>query len=165
MSNLVLHTGVVLGERTLYAPSVGAMLLVGLGAAACWRRSRAAATALSASWAAAAVALTVAAVPMWRSTEGVIAAMVERAPTSYWGHYQAGRRRLDRGDLDGAAAELARARALFPNDANLALDAATVALRRQDRVAATRFASDAVALAPSNDRARALLSALERGAR
>jgi hypothetical protein len=165
VSNLALHTGVVLGERTLYAPSVGAVLLVGLAAHALWRRSRMATYALSAAWVGAAAALAVAAVPMWRSTEQVITAMVERAPTSYWGHYHLGRRLLDRGDLDGAAAEFARARALFPNDPNLALDAATVALRRQDRAAATRFASEAVALAPSNGRARALLAALERGAR
>lgn len=165
VSNIVLRTGVVLGERTLYAPTVGAMLLLGAGARAAWSRARGGVLVASAAWLGMAITMCVGAIPIWRSTEAVIAAMVERAPRSYWGHYHMGRRLLTRGDLEGADAAFSAARALFPNDPNLALDAATLALRRNDRPTALARASEATRLAPGNERARALETALRARAR
>ena len=104
VSNLVVHTGVVLADRTLYGPSIGTSLLLG-GAFACVarlaerirmpgrgrvvvRRSILAALAgVAAALAIVGLADTLRTVGVWRDNQSVFTAMRDRSPTSYRSYY------------------------------------------------------------------------------
>lgn len=91
VSNLLARTGIILAERTLFLPSVGAVLLIaGLGSAVAHRLSRSMRLAMGAAFA---VLLAVAAIRsarralVWRSQSIFFARLVEDAPRTYRAHY------------------------------------------------------------------------------
>lgn len=160
-SNLLFRSGVVLAERTLYTPSIGACLLLGAAAhAACARGGWLRRTALvaGAAWIVAALAITPRENAVWRDNERLGAAMLERAPDSYRAHLFAGSLRRGTGDLADARAHYRQGIALFADDAGMLFDAATVEARLGERPQAIRYLSRAVTLEPERRGARTLLA-------
>ncbi len=98
VSNLLVSTGVLLAERTLFLPSVGAVLLLG-GALAWWRATAPPLSLPAARLTAACLLLLVVAAAVrsalrqqvWRDNPTLFAQAVEDAPLSYTAHWaQAG---------------------------------------------------------------------------
>jgi hypothetical protein len=93
-SNLVIPTGIVLAERTMFLPSVGAMLVVGDLAVRVWAGLKEgtpilrslAAVALGTLICAAAIR-SAARQPVWANDEVLKTQMVIDAPRSYWAHW------------------------------------------------------------------------------
>ncbi len=93
-SNLVIPTGIVLSERTMFLPSLGAMLVAGDLAARAWAGIREgtpfvrslAAIALGTLICAAAIR-SAARQPVWANDEVLKTQMVIDAPRSYWAHW------------------------------------------------------------------------------
>jgi hypothetical protein len=83
VSNIIAPTGVTLAERTLYLPSVGAVLVAGWG----WRWLHARLPAVAVAAALLAVALgglrTVTRNPVWRNNDVFFPAMIADAPGSF----------------------------------------------------------------------------------
>ena len=131
VSNLLVASGLTLAERTLFLPSVGAVLALGTGVS--WLTSR------SASWPAVwrrvgvgigALVLAVAAArsalrhPVWRNSRTVVDQMLIDSPRSYRSHWWQGRRRYLARDHASAERKFRLAVELFPNDAMLLADLA-----------------------------------------
>jgi protein O-mannosyl-transferase len=169
VSNLMVRTGVVLADRTLYAPSVAVALAVGAaigaactGATAPRRRLvMAGAGALAAIGGAIGAAIAVRASAVWRDTPTAFAAIRDRSPTSYVGHFMCAEAKDATGDPRGARAEYAAAIALTPHHAPLLYMAAANALRLHDTAAARMLLARAVALRPDPPRPRTALIALD----
>ncbi len=91
VSNVIVPTGVLLAERSLYLPSVGLTLLVGWGAEVLARRLsvRHAAMAVTAVLALAAVR-TVARAPVWKAPEVFFTKLIEDQPASFRSQWTAG---------------------------------------------------------------------------
>jgi len=128
-SNFILPAGIVLAERTLFLPSVGAMLIVGGAALVVADRIRASSRAAEAR--AVAVAACVAALvagmvrsmtrtPVWRDNDTLFAHAVLDAPNSYRTHYVLGSWYLEQKRKRLAEAEYRTALKLFPYDPYLA---------------------------------------------
>jgi hypothetical protein len=118
VSNLAAGTGIVLAERTLFLPSVGAMLLVaalvqGLPVSA--RVTRLIPAGLLAL-AALAVIRFQTRLPVWRSQESFFAALVADAPRTYRAHFVASRYHYGAGRFGEAEAAARRALALYARD-------------------------------------------------
>ena len=116
-SNLLLPTGVLLGERLLYLPSVGAAVALG----ALWellppRRGVWAATALCLGLLA---ARSLERIPVWESQERFFAALGRDAPDSYFAHWRKGRQAFDAGDARTGEREMREAVRIHPFDAAL----------------------------------------------
>ena len=128
-SNFVLPAGIVLAERTLFLPSVGAMLIVGGTAVvvAEWlREKRWASRARVAAQVACAAVLTAGAMrsaartTVWRDNDTLFAQSVRDAPTSYRTHYVLGSWYLERKRTLEGEAEYRAGLKLFPYDPYLA---------------------------------------------
>lgn len=128
-SNFILPAGIVLAERTLFLPSVGAMLVIGGTALVIADRLRASpqparATATArAVCAAALVAGTVRSATrtrVWRDNDTLFAHAVLDAPDSYRTHYVLGSWYLDQKKKRLAEAEYRKGLKLFPYDPYLA---------------------------------------------
>lgn len=114
VSNLMVPTGVLLAERALYLPSVGAVLILGWVAAwteASWRRAGVALTALL-------VALglirTVTRVDVWRDNGRFFPQLVRDAPGSFRGLWVAGGLAYDAGDRPRGEGLLREALRVYP---------------------------------------------------
>ncbi len=83
VANVIVPTGIVLAERTLYLPSVGAALLLGWGWTHIERRGRALAVAVLVVVVAAGAARTVTRNPVWRNNDAFFPAIVHDSPKSY----------------------------------------------------------------------------------
>jgi tetratricopeptide (TPR) repeat protein len=116
-SNVPFPTGVVVGERLLYLPSVGAALALG----ALWERL----PPHRLVWPATALALallgarTIARIPVWSTQERFLAAREADAPRSYRMHWNLGARAFKLGDATTGERELLRAARIHPDDASL----------------------------------------------
>jgi protein O-mannosyl-transferase len=156
-SNLLFAEG-ALTARTLYAPSLGAAMMA-IAAIAAIRVRRAQITLLLAS-AAACLAGAVASwreTRIWRDTPTVAAAMVARRPANYRGHEFLAYAARDGGRLGESKAHFGHAIALFPRDAVMLTDAATVALRVADTTTATNWLDAALRASSGSARARTRL--------
>jgi predicted Zn-dependent protease len=114
VANLLAPTGILLAERTLYLPSVGAVLLV----AWLWneltvRVPSVAAAALAVVLAAGAVR-TVTRNPIWRDDDAYYPAMVRDAPGSFRADWTAAELARRRGDLTESERLLRRAIQVYP---------------------------------------------------
>lgn len=98
VSNLIVSTGVLLAERTLFLPSLGAVILLG-GALTWWRRAGSPLAPRAAVAVAAVIAVLVLAgtvwsalrQSVWRDNPTLFSQVVEDAPLSYTAHWaQAG---------------------------------------------------------------------------
>ncbi|MDQ3995570.1 MAG: hypothetical protein M3303_00970 [Gemmatimonadota bacterium] len=124
VSNVVLRSGVIVAERTLFLPSIGALLAV--GAAATWAGRRA--SAMGFAWQRPA-AVTVAVLlalgvvksasrqRVWRTSDDFLSSIVEDAPRSYRAHYMHGMWHFENGRREHGERHVRMAIALFPYDA------------------------------------------------
>lgn len=128
-SNLPVPTGVLMAERTLFLPSVGLALLLGLAFAALWRSQR--------TWAPAARVGICAVLAMgamrsaarqgaWQDNAAVISTMLAEAPTLYRGHQMLGQTIAVRDEFALAEPALRRAMELYPGSPVAQLDYARV---------------------------------------
>jgi hypothetical protein len=129
ISNTVVVSGVLLAERTLFLPSLGAVLLIGawlgrvdISARGVVLRRLVTAGGLGLLLAGAVRSATRA--PIWRDNETLFAQTLIDAPLSYHPHYIEARRLAEAKDTQGAELEYRRALALFPYDAGLLASAA-----------------------------------------
>jgi protein O-mannosyl-transferase len=137
VSNLILPTGILLAERTLYLASVGAVLaLAGLAAIASdWMASRIGTRVVLAAVAVVALlgaARSVTRASVWRDNERLLQQVAIEAPRNYRAH-RTRALHLDRqGHLDEAAQEYRRSIELWGRDARVYEDLA-ILLDRQGR--------------------------------
>ncbi len=131
-SNFIVPAGIVLAERTLFLPSVGAMLLVGGVAAIVAQRREGSLTVRQRTFALAAGAIVLAAgvarsavrTTVWKDNDTLFAHAVVDSPLSYRAHYMYGAWLFDKGQKAQGEAEYHRALSLFPYDAALSYNMA-----------------------------------------
>jgi tetratricopeptide (TPR) repeat protein len=116
-ANVVFPTGVILGERLAYLPSVGAAVAVG----ALWQlmppsRVR---WPLTVTVLALLAARTLERIPVWRDEQRFLAALVKDAPDSYRTHWGLGAEAFKRGAFAEGERELQAAIRIYPADAAL----------------------------------------------
>jgi len=99
VANILVPTGILLAERTLYLPSVGAALLLGISWHAAHRRAPAVAYACLGVLLAAGAARTMTRNPIWRDDTTYYPAMVRDAPGSFRAYWTAAELARQRGDL------------------------------------------------------------------
>ena len=103
---------------------------------------------------------TVDALGSWRDSASAFAAIRDRSPESYIGHYMCAKVEDASGDAAGAHAEYATAIALVPHNAALLYMAGANALRLHDEAEARMLIGRAVTLEPAHARARTALIGL-----
>ncbi|HET7600295.1 MAG TPA: hypothetical protein VFK09_08370 [Gemmatimonadales bacterium] len=140
VSNVLVPTGVLIAERTLYLPSVGAALLAGWAFAAIQPRApRAAAVALALAVGAAAWR-TVTRNPVWRNNTALFESIVADAPGSFRSPWTRAMLLAERGDSAGAERELRRAISIYPTWPPVWRDLGRLQfLRRNHRAAAQSY--------------------------
>jgi hypothetical protein len=131
VSNVLVPTGIVLAERTLFLPSVGAMLTIGAGAA--WLLSQqtrfgpAGRIGLAAGLVmllAAGAARSATRQRVWRDSESVVRQTVLDAPDSYFAHYGYGLMSFRQGNKVVGERELRLALALVSVDPDVYVELA-----------------------------------------
>ena len=128
VSNVLLPTGIVTAERTLFLPSVGVVLAGAV--AALWlfetseRRGRAAVVATCGLFLVLGVGKSVLRQRVWSNNDVLFDATVRDAPTSYRAHLLRGRNLAVKKRLRESEAELRYAIRLFPYDAGATVDVA-----------------------------------------
>lgn len=147
VANVFFVSGVTLAERSLYLPSVGAMLALGIGLdAAVRRRFRLTLAALSAALLAGAVR-TWTRTPTWHDDRTYVLRLLTDHPESHRAHWVAGRVHRAAGNLDEAERELELARRLHGRSPRLYVEAAGVAQAKGNTRAAVALRDTAAALA------------------
>ena len=156
VSNLLLRTGVIVAERTLYAPSIGLALGAGVlvGVLAAWRP--AAPTALLAGWGALSTAIVLRDVQAWRDSMTVFEAMVDRNPTSYKAWWYHGQERWYRGDTKGAFESFRQSMSQFDLETRMLHAGAQTALTQGDTTQAIAWLDRALVIDDHGRRARTL---------
>jgi hypothetical protein len=160
VSNLVVHTGIVVADRTLYSASAGVALIVGAVVGIAWQRRQRVIVAGAALVTAMGAVFTVQSLSAWHDSRAAFDAIRDRSPTSFIGHYMVAKARDVDGDPAGAQVEYARAVALTPHNAALLYMAGANALRLRDTDQAMTLIGRAVALDPTRARARTALAGL-----
>ena len=128
VSNVLLPTGIVTAERTLFLPSVGVMLAA--AAALLWafesaeRRGRVALVATASLLLVLGLGKSIVRQRVWRNNDILFDATVRDAPTSYRAHLLRGRNLAVKKRLREAEAELRHAIKIFPYDAGATVDVA-----------------------------------------
>jgi hypothetical protein len=129
VSNLLLPTGILLAERTLFLPSVGAMLAVGATAGGLLPALQSLAPArrtlvLAGLWTVVVVGLLRSALrqPVWRDNQTLFAQTVRDAPTSYKAVAAHAVMLLETGQDTAGLREYRTALSIYPDDPNLFLD-------------------------------------------
>jgi hypothetical protein len=147
VANVFFVSGVTLAERSLYLPSIGAMLALGIAVDATSRqRLRLAFAALAAALVAGAVR-TWTRTPAWRDDRAYVLTLLADHPESYRAHWIAGRVHRASGRFHDAARELEMARRLFPWSAQLYVEAAGIAQNTGDTRTSVALRDTAAALA------------------
>jgi len=114
VANVLVPTGVLLAERTLYLPSVGTVLLLGWLWTLLDRWRPAAAVATAALFVLAGAVRTVTRNPVWRSNATVLPSLVRDAPGSYHAVWVAGMLAAERNQADSAEWYLRKALVIRP---------------------------------------------------
>lgn len=156
VSNLLLKTGVILAERTLYAASIGMALGAGAAYAALARWRPPAATAALVVWAGLGAALTWRDLPAWRDSRAVFEAMVARNPASYKAWWYLAQERLSRGDQAGAYEGFRRSLADFDLETKVLHAGAQQAIIARDTAQAIRWLDRALEIDAGGRRSRTL---------
>jgi protein O-mannosyl-transferase len=156
-SNLLLRTGVVLADRTLYSPSVGAALACGAAGALAWTNRRWFVVAGMGAVSALGIWFTIDSLGRWLDSPTAFAAIRDRSPTSYVGHYMCAKVEDAAGETARAQAEYATAVALVPHNADILFMAGANAERAHDQERARELLTRAVTLEPDRSRARTAL--------
>ncbi len=148
VSNVLVVTGVVLAERTLYLPSVGAMLAVGWAIERYgWRAPRGVGAAVAAVLVLFAVR-TWTRTDIWHDPKTFMLTNLEENPESYKAHWSIGRVDAVSGRLADAEQEYATARELFGRDAVLWRESGELKLKTEDWAGAAAMFARAFAVAP-----------------
>ncbi|HJR63487.1 MAG TPA: tetratricopeptide repeat protein [Gemmatimonadaceae bacterium] len=148
VSNVVFVSGVTLAERTLYLPSVGAMLLLGWAIQHLALRHVRPVLATAALLLAFYAARTWTRTPAWRDNRTFLLTLLRDHPESYRAHSAAAKVFASQGQLDAASRELATARHIFPRDPGNYTTGAEVAMERGDYATAALLLDSAMALRP-----------------
>lgn len=114
VANILVPTGLLLGERTLYLPSVGAVLLLAWAWSLLHRWRPAWAVAAAALVVLAGGARVVTRNPVWRNNASVLPSLVRDAPGSYHAVWVAGMLAAERNQADSAEYYLRRALVIRP---------------------------------------------------
>jgi hypothetical protein len=114
VANVLVPTGVILAERTLYLPSVGAVLVLGAIGRSVYARWRRPALIGVAVLVAAGAARTVTRNPVWRDNQTLFPQIIRDAPGSSHGAWIAGGLAEERGDLREAERMFRRSLAINP---------------------------------------------------
>ncbi len=114
VSNLIVPSEVLLAERTLYLPSVGAVVLVGWLAAWSEANWRYAGVVLAALGVGLGMARTVTRVPVWSDNDHFFPQLVRDAPGSYRAYWVAGSLAYQAGDRARGEALVKRALVVYP---------------------------------------------------
>ncbi len=156
VSNLVLRTGVIVAERTLYSPSIGLALGAGVlaGVLGAWRP--AAPTALLVGWGALATATVLRDVPAWRDSMTIFETMTARNPDSYKAWWYLGQARRVDDDVPGAYAAMRESLARFDLETRILHAGAQVAMQQGDTAQAVRWLDQSLAIDPNGRRSRTL---------
>lgn len=160
VSNLIVRTGVVVAERTLYSPSVGVALVYGAALAIAWQTRRWVIVGLAGALAAVALVLTVTTVPIWHDSPTVFAAMRARAPESYKTYSLSAAEQEATNNHAAAHPYYVQSLALFSHDPTVLQDAAANALTIRDTTDALNWYDRALAADSAALRARTALAAL-----
>jgi protein O-mannosyl-transferase len=140
VANIIVPTGVLLAERTLYLPSVGAVLVLGWGLEAARARAPRAAFAAFAALLLAAALRTVTRNPVWRNNDVFFPMLVKDAPGSYRGEWTEAMLAVERGDSAEGERRLRRAILIEPLAAPVWRDLGRLLYRRgRHAQAATAF--------------------------
>jgi len=149
-SNLLVATGQVLAERTLYLTSVGVAMLVGLlldeleqysvavGPRRIWYLAFAVVIAVDTYFVGRAAIWTF----VWRSNHSVFTQIVSADPRAYRGYWLLGLEARYRGRRDEGIDLLERAHSLYPRDRGLLLDLRGALLERGDSARARAIDSE-----------------------
>jgi len=160
VSNLIVRTGVVVAERTLYSPSVGVALVYGAALAIAWQTRRWLIMGLAGALAAVALVFTITTVPIWHDSPAVFAAMRVRAPESYKTYSLSAAEQEATNNPAAAHRYYMQSLALFSHDPTVLQDAAANALTLRDTTDALNWYDRALAVDSTTLRARTALAAL-----
>lgn len=156
-ANLLLPTGVLLAERTLFLPSVGACLIAG-GVAAGLGRRHAAVSAVRLGWGALVIGFILLGVtrsawrlPAWRDNRVLFSQTVRDAPESYWAWRNYAGDLVLRDQPDSARLAFERSLALFDRDPNVMDDLAGLERREGRCERSVPLLRRALALDPGRD--------------
>lgn len=173
-SNLLVATGQILSERTLYVPSIGVAMLIGLMLQAAWPLPEAARAKRAVRAAVAAFAVFVIVVfavraarssEVWRDHSRLFAQMIAADSAGHRGYWLSGLEARYRGRSDEAIAQLARAHALYPRDPALLIDYAETLSQAGETGRAASVAAELMTLPKLRGNPRAVtfyLDALEK---
>jgi protein O-mannosyl-transferase len=161
VSNLLVRSGVVVADRTLYSPSVAIAIAAGAGIMAAWAARKWLVVGAAGVVATTGLWFTVSSLSAWKDSPAAFAAIRERSPSSYLGHFTTAELRDRAGDPLGAGQEYAIAVDLTPHNAAVLYMAAANAIRLRDTSRALRLLTRAMALRPDGARTRTALVGLE----
>ncbi len=168
VSNVLLPTGILLAERTLYLPSAGALLALALGIDALDARLRAERSALHrtvplvcALLLGLGVVRSSARNPFWHDSDSAFAQMVDDAPLNFKAHYARGGQLFERLKGKDAEQEYRIAIALMPDYPGVYLDLAHKYREAHVCVAAIPLYRKALALDPGLAVARVSIAACQ----
>jgi len=150
VSNVFFASGVSVAERTLYLPSVGALLALGWVMQHTVRQSMRPAIAVAAAVMLLFAVRTWTRTPVWHDDKTYILTLLRDHPESYRGHLVAGRVLANGGDLSGAASQYAWARTLFRRDPAVFYEAASVEVMRHDLPRADMLLDSAFLVTPES---------------
>lgn len=142
VSNILVPTEILLGERTLYLASVGAVLALAMSGQ--WIASRRPAVAAVVGGLVVGLGLVraVTRVPVWRSNATVFPQLVEDAPGSYRSYWVAGMLAYQQGDSTRGETLVRQAIQIYPLNPTVWSDLATqLEHERRYREAATFFSA------------------------
>jgi hypothetical protein len=157
-ANLLFASGVVLDGRTLYAPSIGGAFMIagaidGVGSLGVRRLANLGAAVLAMACA----VVSWNGMPVWRSNDTMVAAMLKRHPEDYRGYMHLAYASRDAGNDEQSLIHFREAAARFRRDPEMLTDAATVALRVSDTTTARDWLAEALEANPRANRARTRL--------
>jgi protein O-mannosyl-transferase len=145
VSNLLFVSGVTLSERSLYLPSVGAVIALGVAFDA-WHGRRHTVVAVATALVLLGAVRTWTRTPVWRDDRTYLVTLLEDHPESYRAHWVAGRVHRAAGRLDAAEREFALARRIYPRSARVYAESAALAEQMGDAAAARRLRDSAAVL-------------------